>query len=157
MQNDLRNNDGINPNWFELEDRLSDGERTFPQQHVHNKRNMSAQFQIKRNELIQEMDLQMEMTLIYALNRANDAIRVKNGVVNDFDCMDAKYVAIAKVNHVIGAKESCVYFGEYLVSVTNDNDVVIEESNEVSRHLRENSNYHGSTITMHIFQWQHNQ
>ena len=66
--------------------------------------------------VIQEMDLQMDMTLIYALNRANDAIRVKNGVVNDFDCMDAKYVAIVKVNHVIGAKESCAL---RFISLTN--------------------------------------
>ena len=155
MQHDLWNNGDIKRNWFELEDRLSDGERFFRQQHVHKKRNMSAQFQIERSELIQEMDIQMQMTLLYALNRTNDAIRVKNGVVNDFDCIDAKYVAIAKVNHVIRAKESRVDFGEYLVSVTNDNDVVIEESNDV-RHLRENSNYHGSITTTHIFQWQHN-
>ena len=84
----------------------------------------------------------MEMALNCALNHTNAATRVKNGVVNDGDCMDVKYVVIAKVNHV-GEKDSCVDFREYMVFVTDDNDVVIE-SNEGGNHVRENWNYHGS-------------
>ena len=71
---DLRNNGDVNHTSFDLENRVCDGKRTLHQQHVHNKRNMSCQFQIDElNELIEEMDLQMEMALSYALDRTNDA------------------------------------------------------------------------------------
>ena len=109
---------------------------------------MNAKFQIDHNELIEEMDLQMEMALNCVLNRANDGTRVKNGVVNDGDCIDEQCVVIVKINHV-GEKDSCVDFREYMVSVTDDHmdHVVIEKSNEVTKHIRENWNYHGSIVT----------
>ena len=97
MEHDLRNNRNTNCNSFKVEKCVCDGKRTVRQQHILN---MSAKFQIDRNGLIQEMDLQMGMALNYALNHANDANRAANGVVNDGDCIHSTYVAIAKVNHV---------------------------------------------------------
>ena len=68
---------------------------------------MIAKFRIDSSELIQEMDLQMGMTLNYVLNRANDGSTVATGVVNDGDCID-----------------SCVDFRKYIVSATDNNDVI---------------------------------
>ena len=76
MEPDLRNNRNINCNSFKVEKCVlwCDGKRTVRQQHI---RNMSAKFQIDRNELIQEMDVQMGMALNYALNHVNDANRAQ--------------------------------------------------------------------------------
>ena len=71
---------------------------------------------------------------------------MENGVVNDGDCIDAKYVVIAKVNHVNGGKDSCVDFCKetwYLLLMI----MLLLKSHEVTKYICENCNYHGSIMT----------